>query len=92
MAEVGNPSAASLDRPYGKHNPDTVEGLKFTIHGAVRWMSTILPQTDLATDARNREKVVREKWQPVQDYAKRFVNTLASIFIPLGIPSPKGLL
>lgn len=92
MAEVGNPSAASLDRPYGKHNPDTVEGLKFTIHGAVRWMSTILPQTDLATDACNREKVVREKWQPVQDYAKRFVNTLASIFIPLGIPSPKGLL
>ncbi|ALE18709.1 MspA family porin [Lawsonella clevelandensis] len=92
MAEVGNPSGASLDRPYGKQNPDTVEGLKFTIHGAVRWMSTILPQTDLATDARNREKVVREMWEPVQEYAKRFVNTLASIFIPLGIPSPKGLL
>ena len=92
MAEVGNPSGESLNHAYGQQNPDTVEGLKFTIHGAVRWMSTMLPQTDLATDARNREKVVRAKWHPVQEYTKRFVTTLASLFIPFGIPSPKGLL
>ena len=79
------------DRENKHQSSQQIEGLKFTIHGAVRWMSTLLPQTDLPTDNRNRHKEIHNKvWRPINKYIRRVIVTLTKPSASAGTPSPKG--
>lgn len=68
LAEMGRPNIDTLTSPYGNGRSDQIEGLKFTIHGDVRWMSTILPQTNLNRDQENKKQNIESKVAPARQY------------------------
>lgn len=91
LASVGHPAGAKANQENKHQSSQQIEGLKFTIHGAVRWMSTLLPQTDLPTDNRNRHKEIHNKvWRPINKYIRRVIVTLTKPSASAGTPSPKG--
>ena len=65
---MGRPNIDTLTSPYGNGRSDQIEGLKFTIHGDVRWMSTILPQTNLNRDQENKKQNIESKVAPARQY------------------------
>ncbi|HHY07878.1 MAG TPA: hypothetical protein GX530_05030 [Corynebacteriales bacterium] len=68
LAELGKPNIETLTSPYGDGTTDQIEGLKFTIHGDVRWMSTILPQTRLKKDRENKQQNIESHIAPAREY------------------------
>lgn len=76
LAEMGKPNIETLTSPYGDSSTEQIEGLKFTIVGDVRWMSTILPQTTPGKDLENRRKNVHDQMKPARDYKKQVETNL----------------
>lgn len=75
LTAIGYPAHETLGRPYGTPDPRRVEGVKLTIHGAVRWMSTFLPQTCLRRDMENWKRNIQRQWEPVERYSHELKET-----------------
>lgn len=90
LAEIGKPNQHTLTSPYGDGTAEQIEGIKFTIHGAVRWMSTILPQTSLDKDFQNREQNIDSQLAPLRDYSSQVERGLTQQQLDRKTPRPKA--